>query len=737
MVDFTDHSKVLIELGKSQDGEVDSRVRVRNAHDFIDKRDGQWENNVLNGNSNINGGSSTDNSSKPRYTFDLTTTVITQISSKLKKADFSGQVNPMGGEATKEIAETYDGMIRNIQNISNATKIYNSSAKSMITGGIDGWMVVQEHIDSDSFDQDLLIKNIENFVDRCWFDVSAEKQDRSDAMFGWKFTAFSKDEYKKKYPKGKAMGLEAAKVENRYFNKPDLIMVGEFFYIKEIMRELVLMSNNAVYEVNKKFNKIKKELSQQPIPITEVKRRKRLQNKVFVRMMDAGGWLDEEKPTVFEFIPLIPTYGNYKIADNKTIFYGAVEKRIDPQRVFNYAMSRQVEEGALAPRAKYWVTTTQAKGHTATLATMNTNSDPVQFYNADPESPGQPQQSGGHIVNPGLVNITQTAMSLVTDTAGLFAPSIGDGINNQSGVAIEKLQDRGDNGTIDYFEAQEIAICHTMRILIKAIPKVYVGDRQVRLMKEDGTFSMARLNETVMDEETQKPITLNDLTIGTYDVTCSAGASFQNRQQETVSAMVEIGGVDPSIVSMGQDVLLNNITSPGFKLLAERSRIQLINQGVIPRQQWTKEETEEIDAAQAQAQAQEPELSPEEMIGRAEMIKAQNEQKETDIGVQEKGAKIQLAGREQDRKDFETKSKVQMSGATMQMDQNNNQFDQFLAQQSLLMERITVTLENNKTMAQTLVEISKVLPGLIVGPGTQGAFIDQAENLHQSIEETP
>jgi len=732
--DFTNHDYVMGELLKSQDADKDNRHATREAKAFIDKRDGQWESSARH---NTSGNGDTNTASnlnqKPRYTFDLTTPVIKQIAGKLAKADFAGNINPMGGEATKDIAETYDGLIRNIQVISNADDTFNSSALGMITGGIDGWMVVQKFIDSDSFDQDLIIENVENFVDRVWFDVGAEKQDRSDSRFGWKFTGFTPEEYRKKWPNGTAESLDSGKIENQYFHKADLIMVGEFYYIKEVERELVLLSNNAVFEVNEDYEKTKDERAAEEPPVTEIRRRKRKERIVFMRMMDAGEWLDEPKETVFEFIPLIPTFGNYKISDNKTIYYGAVEKRIDPQRVFNFAMSRQIEEAALAPRAKYWVTIAQAKGHKDTLGSMNTNSDPVQFYNADPESPMQPQLSGGYVTNPGLIEITRASGALISDTAGLFEANLGNNPNAQSGVAIEKLQDKGDVGTIEYFGSQEIAICHTLRILIKAAPKVYVGKRQVRLLKEDGTFNMVQLNEEIVDEETGKSVTLNNLTIGTYDVTCSAGPSFQNRQQETVSAMVEIGQVNPEIVQIGSDILLQNVTAPGMKILAERERARLLQQGLIPEQQWTDEEKEQIQLAQAQAQ-QNQQPSPEEMIGQAELITAQNEQTKTAVDVEVQSANIQLKGREQDRKDFETRDKAQKTGAKLVSDERSNAFDQFLAIQQQQGDQITAMLDNNKTMAETLNLLADVIPGIIVGPGTTGSFIKQAEQLSESID---
>jgi hypothetical protein len=455
-------------------------------------------------------------------------------------------------------------------------------------------------------------------------------------------------------------------------------MVGEIYYIKEVPREIVRMSNGQVLEVNEDYEKIVDEMA--AAGVTEEDRRERMDNVVYVRKFDAGGWLDDEQKTVFSYIPLIPTYAEFMVVDSKIIYSGVVERLIDPQRVMNYSMSREIEEGALAPRAKYWMTSKQIEGNEDELETLNTNNSPVQEYNADPEAPGPPQQSGGAMINPGLRTISEGLQNIKGMTAGLHAANMGDNPGLQSGVAIEALQKKGDTGTIEYFEAQEIAICHTARILVDAIPKVYDAQRQVRILSEDGTFEMQTINQQATDQQTGEVVTLNDLSAGKYDVTCSAGPSFQSRQAETVAGMVEVAQVDPSIIGLGGDVLLNNMSAPGMDLIAARKRLQLVNQGAIPEDQLTDEEKQAMQAA-----AQQPQEPDAMMVAaQAEMAKAQAaseknqltmqkqeqdfaikqqqaelEMQKAQLDLQKAQAKLQLEQQEQMRKDQETAAKVE------------------------------------------------------------------------------
>lgn len=740
MVDFSSHNEVLTALKDSQTVENDNRSRSREAHDFVDERNGQWEPEIFQQFEN-----------KPRYTFDQTSPIIEQIAGDIEKADFAIKVSPSGGEASKDTAKTLNGMIRNIQNISSATNIYNDAGRSMVTGGIAGWKVVQKFIDDDSFDQDLVIEPIEDFTNRVWFDSSAKRRDKADAKFAFDVVAMSKDEYKKQFPEGSESSVATAQFKEGTGFAPDDIFIGQLYWKKEVSRTLVLMSDGAVHEKDDDFEALRDELAERDITVEQEdgKDRERKRNKTIImfRKFDGSDWLEPAKETVFSDIPLVPVYGNYKINNNQVRYRGVVEKLLDPQRVLNYSQSREIEEGALAPRAKYWMTAKQASGHASTLATMNTNADPIQLYTHDQNAPGAPQQQGGAIINQGLRTITEGMRSMFGFITGLFAANMGENPNLQSGVAIEKLQDRGDTGTIQYFSALEVAICYTAKVLINAIPRVYDTRRQERILEEDGTSDMVMLNEPrtqvtgangqtlvlepgqglgreLFDNESQKIVKINDLSKGKYDVTCKAGPSFSSRQQEAVSGIIEVAAVDPSVIETGGDILLGNMSFPGSEQLAERKRAQLFQAGLIPVDQMTDEEKAQVQAAQQAQQAQGQQPSPEEMIGQAELMNAQNEQAKTQIGVQEKSANIQIAAQAEARKGQELALKAQDSQAKNQLaqiqaaqSQQQQQFSQFMDQQTLRDDRQAAVLESVTTLANALKTIQEAAQGPVVGPG--------------------
>lgn len=216
---FEKHSWCLEQLKAAQDADHDNRENAREAHAFVDARQGQWEQHWWNA-----------NDGNPRYTFDMTNPIIDQIAGDMESKDFDIRIRPSGGDATKETAATYDDLVRNIENVSNSTDVYNRAGRNMITAGLDGWRVTQRYSEGDSFDQDLIIEKVGNYLDRVWLGPH-EEADGSDARYGWVLTGIDEAEYEEEYPERKATSVEGDRTGNVYYYRNDLVMVGEFLYL--------------------------------------------------------------------------------------------------------------------------------------------------------------------------------------------------------------------------------------------------------------------------------------------------------------------------------------------------------------------------------------------------------------------------------------------------------------------------------------------------------------------------
>ena len=687
------------EFGEAQTAEFDNREMVREADLFLNKRDGQWEPQIF-----------AKFENKPRYTFDECNPLIDTILGELDTTEYDIRVAATGGtESSKEHAAYFSGIIRQIENISSARFTYESSARIMVGTGLSAWRVITAWRDNDSFQQDLMLAHIPNAQDSVWFDPGAVKQDMSDADKAWVLTSITKAAYDKKYPKGSGASVSPSVMQQAYsYKKPDEVIIGEYLYKKTKQRELVMMSDGSVYVVDDNFGMVKDELAAQGISVT--KTRKRDYQVVYQKKFDGKDWISDATETVFEWIPIIPVYGNFKISENKVIYWGVVEKLMDAQRIINYSESRKIEEGALAPRGKIWMTKDQAASPDvkATLRTLNTNADPVQFYDhAADQLP--PAYQGAPQSNPGLVETSVSAQSFIQRTSGSYDEDRGTAPSHRSGIAIDKLQVKSDNPKRKWAKAMEVALTHTYRIFVKAIPKIYSDTQEMQLLNQDGTTDIITLKQKIIDQDTGRIIELNDLSKGQYDVAAVAGPSFHSRQQETVTTINEIAGIDPTIIQLGADVLLNNINSPGIDKIAARKRAMMVTQGLIPDDQLTKEEMALVTAQREK----EPEMSP---LDRANLMVAQAQLQETQGKNEERAMKL---GFEQ--------QKVELQNMKLTLEQQK-------VDQKHMLDMMTTVLGQAKTQAETLKLIREATGAdTLLNPGALLAFKEQTENVQDAV----
>lgn len=699
------HSDCIKELQQAQDCEIDNRQKVREADNFLNKRNGQWEDKIFQAYEN-----------RPRYTFDECSPIVDDIMGELQQMDFDIHVRPSAGDASKNTAEAYEGIIRNIEKISNARFIYDAAARIMVGTGLSGWRVVNDYRDDDSFQQDLLIKPIPNFKDCVWFDPNFTMQTASDADFCWVLTNITKKQYDKRFPEGNGLSVGQSIREQTYWHKkPDPITIGEYLYKKKKTRELALLSNGAVLVVDDVFDIIKDELANAGITI--VKTRKRPYYTVYQRLFDGGDWLSDEKETVFSMLPIIPVFGNFTVSENKVVYHGCVEKMMDAQRIINYSESRKIEEGALSPRSKVWMTKQQAKSADviATLRTLNINTDPVQYYDhVDGQTP--PYQQPAIQSSPALVETTATAQAFIQRSSSTFDEARGNAPAQRSGAAIEMLQAKSDNPKVKWSKALEIAKTQTCMVLLKAIPKVYDTKQKMRIINPDGSQDEITIKEMITDSQTGRPVEVLDLSKGQYDVQCIAGPAFRSRQQETVAAINELAAIDPSIMQIGADILLNNINSPGIDQIAERKRAQMVQAGIIPQNQLTKEEAQQLAQAQAAQQGQQQQPSP---IDQANLMIAQAQIQETQGRNQERALNLQLKEQALALKQIEMQQKQEQG------------------QQKALVDSIKAMNEQIKTQAEVLKIIREAMGAdAVVSRSAAMAYENQAKDLNQTITQS-
>jgi len=608
---------------------------------------------------------------------------------------------------------------------------------------------VQKHIDANTFDQDLMFEPVADWYKSVWYDLGAIKQNKSDAMWAIKLKELPASTYDKKFPDGKGISIgDNLNNNNNHNNKYDSVTVGQLYYKKAVVIPLVKMTSGAVYENDEKFTKIKDELAKAGELVVE--ERDRESWRVWSRLLDGGGWLKAAEKTVFSYIPLIPVYGNYSKFDTKDIYYGKTLKLMDSQRGINFAVSADTEDVAMSPTDAVWMTKAQGTGED--YSRMNVDRKAVRFYTADSEAPSLPfkmQRSAG---NPAMQTAMANFQSLLRVTGNMDDPSMGQNPGLQSGAAIDSLIGQSNNGNVKWFKSMEIAICHAYRVCVDAIPRVYDATRQQRILGEDGTDKIVDLNTSVFDEQTQTNVSLNDLTKGVYDVSCSMGAAFQNQQEKESDRLINMLAIDPTMIDISRDVLYKNQVGSGMQVVADRARRLGIQKGTVDPSEYTPEEAEEQQALAEQQANQPPQEDPLMVAARAEEAKAQAQGFEAqtkrmveDANATNKNTELQIEMKKIDlqQQQFDRAGQDKFNLDVAKIDQGQQKIDQEQEKINLSSQdqRFNQLMDANEAMAaeiKTNAESFKIMAEAMqtfVGPGIVEAGIKQADIIQESQEE--
>lgn len=594
----------------------------------------------------------------PKYQFDMVKPVIDSIAGEIEQMEFGGSVIPTGTAGNEDIATTYEKMLRTISNMSDAVDIYQDAGRNIVDHGYDAVMLITDWADVDSFDQDILIEKIPNAIDRVWLDGVASATKPSDIKNGFVDTLLSIEDYEEQFPKGAKASLSEVREHHHYDqNKKAGIIVSDYYFLKHKKVTLHLLSDNRVVS-DEDFKGVEKDLERKNIVITRSK--DRMIPTCYMRKLDNYGWLTDEKETPFSYIPVVEFYGNYRVLENRALYSGETRKLMDAQRIYDYGVSRDVNDGALGRKDKIARTTEQGEGHEDQNRKLNTADNPEYLYNFDAGNPAPPPYIiPGAQVDPNLQLTTQRAQTDIERISMTHQPQQGQGIAGHSGKAYEILNEKSDTGSFKYTKEIKKKVGWINQIAIDAIPKVYdTKNRQVRLTNEDGTSTFQAVNEQVTETIDGKIEikTVNDLAQGAYMFKVVAGPAFTSRRAEGVAAIKEWAALDPTILEEGKDIIYKSLNAPGVSDIAARVRKRMIAEGRIPEDQLTDDERDKIaNEIQQQNEAeanQQPDPLQEATV---QAILAQVQ--DAASLVEERQVKTQLAIEEQDRKNVEQQRK--------------------------------------------------------------------------------
>ena len=532
------------------------------------------------------------------------------------------QMKTMDGEEVS-LSDILTGLVRDIEFSSNAKAGYKQSFKHSLEGGF-GWLRVLTKYQDDGFDLDIDIKSIPNR----WsviVDPRCKELDFSDMNWCFISERMPLKEFEARYPGKSHEALAGETSQHEYtsfWGNDEEVTVTEYFRREPMKRKIALMSNGEVYDYE---DALKVQVELEEMGLTIEKTREVMTHKVIWSKITQGDVLEDDIEFPTTTIPVVPVLGRVTNTRTKLLLKGLITDAVDAQIAMNKMKSSALERIDASPLAPFIATDKAIEGYENQWSEANTTKFSTLVYRKGEERPSR--EAGATMPTAEL----QTAGALDEDmksSIGLFNASMGQQGNEVSGKAIEARQTEGDIGTFEFVDNMDNAIRRVGLLVTEMIPRVYDTERIIRVRGSDDSTKLLEINKVITDPNTGEEVVINDLNFGKHTVVISSGASYETKQQENASQIIDLMKVNPQVAQVGSDLLVRNLDFSQSDVLGDRL------EKMIPPNLLSKEKREEI-----QKDAPEPQPSPEQIQAQAEQEKMKIE---TDLKKFELQSKIEL-----------------------------------------------------------------------------------------------
>ena len=504
---------------------------------------------------------------RPVLTFNRMGQFVRQVTGDMRQMKPAIKVVPTHSGADEAIAEIREGLIRHIENASNAAlDVYVDGADSQVAAGIGHWEVASEY--NMLGEQDLTLRTIDDQISVIW-DPDARKKTREDGVFCFVPVNMTREAFKTEYPDRAVEDMgswHSQYLENWYDD--DRIMVCRYWYKVAKKIAYVKMPDGSIHR--------KDDLEEDDADTMMEHGGKDFEVdgfEVFWRMMNGVEFLTEPKKWPGQYIPIIPAIGEEIKVGARRERHGIVRFAADPQRAYNYARSTQTEFVGLQPKSPFVGTEENFKDYDEEWNTANVKNWPFLRYTPDPKNGNAaPQRQSPPGSSPGLSECIADAAADMQAVVGIYNASLGAKSNETSGIAIANREKQGDTGTYVYMANFALAITHTARVINDLIPYFYDTARTIRILGQDGKSKQVKINQPAqpITIEGVAPDIINDVTVGIYDVQMEMGPSYQTQREEARDGMGEFIKAFPAAAPLIADMIANAQDWPQKDEVAKR-----------------------------------------------------------------------------------------------------------------------------------------------------------------------
>lgn len=647
---------------------------------------------------------------RPALTINKLPAFIRQVTNEARQNKPSIKVRPVDSGADIQTAQVMTGLIRNIEQTSNADVAYDTGADFAVSGGWGYWKVDFDYAYDDSFDKEIKICPVYDPFS-VYADPHSTAADSSDWMKAFELVPMTTDEFELMYPKAEQVSWDS---ETPINEDDEELTVAKYWIREEVEKTILLLSDGTIVgeeEFAQKVDGVSMAEIASATGLTVKQTRKTRSFKV-KRCVLSGAEKLEEEAWPGKYIPIIPVYGDVVNLEGKRHFHSLIRHAKDAQKQYNFQRSAETEMIALEPRVP-WIGPKGAFESDPNWETANTQSH--SFLEYDPVAGMHPPQRTPMNMAAGAaaMQAARQANDDMKAIIGIYDASLGQRSNETSGKAIMARQREGDVSTYHFIDNLSRAVRHTGRIVMDLIPKVYTPGRVVRVLGEDGDVQTAQLGDAPNPEAG-----IYNLGAGKYDLAVEAGPSYTTRRVEAAEQMTAMFQAMPDAAPLLGDIWAKMQDWPMADKIEQRlQEARKAQAGPSPEQQKMELEKQKLQMqAEHDAQKNQSDLALEQERMQLERVKAEQE-----MMLEREKAELQMqiermkAGMQLELQQQKTQADIQTKTATAEHDAQLKAKGMEQKQQAQTQINLPEGIASglSEAVAAAIVPIVKELPGAI------------------------
>lgn len=611
----------------------EQREKIIETNRFVRIVGAQWEGQTFNGTD------LRDRMDKyPRFEVNKLLKEIRRISSEMRKNRINVQFKPANGDVDQKISDKVNRKFRADYVESNGDYATTNAYEDAITGGFGAFRLCAEYedeMDPENEDMCIKFKAVYDAASCVFFDQTSREMDKCDAMWAVEIFGMPADAFRDEYDRdGYSINIiNTGRFEDR--TPPNLVYIARYYQVRIEKDEIVTYMNPALGESATYFESditedLLAELQVDEV-FFEVGRRKIKRRRVYCGTMDGDGWLDKPELLPFEYIPIIPMYGQRWFVDGEERVQGHATSALDVQRLENLMVSMLADAATLGTEGtpivpvemlntefmKTWGGRNKNRPAFLPITALRDKSgNPVAYAEAIGYT--QPAQ-----LNQGMVGLLQYTGQSIQDLTGAMSDSMP---SNMAEDTVNALINRSDAHTGVYMDNLSFAMQHAGRVWLSGAKNLYSGDKKRSMISEEG--------EEAFEE-------MGNISATKLKVVVDVGADFTTRRDQTVSKLTPIYAAtspDNPNHSVILSMIIENLEGEGLDDLRKYNRKQQLLQGVVE----PKNEQEQAILAEQQASAKNQPPDANTLFAQAEMEKARVQEVKAQMDYQIETDKLKI-----------------------------------------------------------------------------------------------